>query len=268
MTECPFNLMLFVFSRATEELLFRPQSGNRARLPPAQTGPPKTTLRLCPESGTFPPQTNLSPTTVAGPPHPGRQEHRHSRPGRRSWRPAATWGMIRGRRRDRGGGSSERRGRRTDRPSCSCGWRTPNRLRWNPVSTTRRYGDPGVGGVWEPSDIICLSFFSCAVKRRGRGGWGRRRRREATEQWAGGGTRTDSGKKTTKQICWSFLEPQLKTSSWSDSFEATLRWRIRWISVHQCQGVSNQVADTEGFGSASEEKEGSQVETPQLHISD
>lgn len=90
MTECPFNLILFVFFRATEEPLLRFQSCNRTRLPPAQIGPPKTTLRLRPESGTFPPQTNLFPTTVAGPPRPGRQEHRLSRPGRRSWRLAAT----------------------------------------------------------------------------------------------------------------------------------------------------------------------------------
>lgn len=136
MTECPFNLILIVSFRATEEPLLRLQSSNRTRLPPAQIAPPKTTLRLRPESGTFRLQINLFPTTVAGPPRPRRQERRHSRPGRRSWHLAATWGMIRGRRRDRSGGSSERRGRRTDRPSCSCVWRTPNRLRWNPVSVT------------------------------------------------------------------------------------------------------------------------------------
>lgn len=173
MTECPFNLILFVFSRATEEPLHRLRSSKRTRLPPTQIGPPKTTLRVHPGPGTFPLQINLLPTTVADPPRPGRQEHRHSRPGWRSWHLAATWGMIRGRRRDRGGGSSERRGRRTDRPSCSCGWRTPNRLRWNPVSVTRRYRDPGMGGVWEPFDFIYLwsSFIlqlCCQAKRKRR----------------------------------------------------------------------------------------------------
>lgn len=159
------------------------------------------TLSLRPQPETTPQQIKLPP---ADSPHPplrswSWRRKRHRAPdglwtGCRGSQPVTAEQRMWGRRRDRGGRSSEKRSCKTDRRFSGCGWTNPDRLRQNPVSATN-LGQPNLSGVVMTDyllikndnnnkvvksllkviiQFICDYVYSCAVERRG---GGRRRRR-------------------------------------------------------------------------------------------
>lgn len=155
-----------VVFRATEETRLSSQSRRRStRLPPARIADQRTTFSLRAESGAELRRTSRPPATSAG--RRRRSGASRSRPGR-----PTGWGLrrrTRGRRTDRGGGSSERGGRRTDPPSFSSDRRNPNKPQPSPVSPA-----PRSCVEWVESDLVllplectemfCDSFFSRAVQ--------------------------------------------------------------------------------------------------------
>lgn len=123
--------MMSVLFRATEETRLSSQScRRRTHLPPARIADQRTTFSLRAESGAKPRRTSHTAATSAD--HPHRSGASCSHPGR-----PTGWGLrrrTRGRRTNRGGGSSERGGRRTDLLSCSSDRRNPNKPQPSPVS--------------------------------------------------------------------------------------------------------------------------------------